>query len=78
MNWTELRPKLREQYGDKISFFNDKYRSGTRRIKIYGVDPNKIKRFIRKQDSNLIVNDYDWKQYWSCSITKCVTIHFSE
>jgi hypothetical protein len=78
MNWTELRPLLRKHYGDKISFFNDKYRSGTRRVKIYGMDPNKIKRFIRKQDPNLIVNDYDWMYGGGIRTIKCVTIHFSE
>jgi hypothetical protein len=78
MNWTELRPLLRKQYGDKINFFNDKYRSGTRRIKIYGVDPNKIKRFIRKQDSNLIVNDYDWMYGGGIRTIKCVVVNFSE
>ena len=78
MNWTELRPKLRKHYGDKISFFNDKYRNGTRRVKIYGVDPNEMKQFIREQDPNLNVNDYDWVQGMSCGVVKSVTIHFSE
>jgi hypothetical protein len=78
MNWTELRPKLRKEFGNQFGFFNDKYRSGTRRVKIYGVSQDELKKFILKQDVSLNVNDYDWKQDWSCSTTKCVTIHFNE
>ena len=80
MNWTQLRPKLREQYGNKFGFYNDKYRSGKRRIKIRynGVDSNELKQFILKQDPNLDVNDYDWKQGMSYGVVKCVTVHFSE
>ena len=78
MNWIELRQTLRKQYGNEFSFFNDKYRNGTRRVKIYGVDPNEMKQFIREQDPNLEVNDYDWVQGMSCGVVKSVTIHFSE
>jgi hypothetical protein len=78
MNWIELRQTLRKQYGNEFSFFNDKYRNGTRRVKIYGVDPNEMKQFIREQYPNLEVNDYDWVQGMSCGVVKSVTIHFSE
>ena len=78
MNWTELRPLLRKQYGDRIGFFNDKHRSGKRRVKIYGVDPNEMKQFIREQDSSLEVNDYDWMHMCSTHTIKCVVVNFSE
>ena len=78
MNWTELRPLLRKQYGDKFNFFNDKYRSGKRRVKIYGVDPNEMKQFIHEQDPNLNVSDYDWTHMWSTHTIKCVVVNFSE
>ena len=78
MNWTQLRVKLRKEFGNQFGFYNDKYRSGVRRVKIYGMDLKELKQFILKQDSSLNVNDYDWKQDWSCSTMKCVTIHFSE
>ena len=79
MNWTELRQTLRKQYGNEFSFFNDKYRNGTRRVKIYGnIDRTELKQFILKQDPNLDVNDYDWEQEMSCGVVKSVTIHFSE
>jgi hypothetical protein len=55
MNWTELRPKLREKYGNRIGFFNDKYRDGTRRVKIYGVDQNKMKQQVSEISGELKV-----------------------
>jgi hypothetical protein len=78
MNWTELRPKLRKHYGNRIGFYNDKYRSGTRRVKIYGVDPNEMKQFIHEQDPNLNVSDYDWMHMCSTHTIKCVVVNFSE
>jgi hypothetical protein len=78
MNWTELRVKLRQQYGNKIGFFNDKYRSGKRRVKIYGsVDNKTLKRFIRKQDSSIEIHDYDWTPGSSCGVIKSVVVYFN-
>jgi hypothetical protein len=79
MNWTELRVKLRQQYGNKIGFFNDKRSNGKRRVKIYGSVNNKtLKRFIRKQDSNLEIHDHDWiTSYSSCGVIKSVVVYFN-
>ena len=80
MNWTELKTKLREQYGNTFGFYNDKYRSGTRRIKIRcnGLDQTEMKQFILKQDPNLNVNKYWWHPYGSSCAVECITIHFNE
>jgi hypothetical protein len=72
MNWTQLRVKLRKEFGNQFGFYNDKYRSGVRRVKIYGMDLKELKQFIREQDSNLNVSDYNW------GTVKCVVVNFSE
>ena len=76
MNWIQLRLKLRKEFGNQFGFYNDKYRSGTRRVKIYGMDLNELKQFILKQDSNLNVNDYNWLRRGRP--VNVITIHFSE
>jgi len=69
MNWNELRQKLRDEYGNYFTFYNDKYRSGKRRIKINCsfIGVKEMKQFILEQDSSLDVNEYGG--YY-------VTIHF--
>ncbi len=84
MNWTELRPKLREQYGNRFGFYNDKYRSGIRRIKIRcnGIDGDEMKQFILEQDPTLNVEEWDWTPYISegainCKVN-CIVIRYNE
>ena len=81
MIWSELRVKLREKFGNEFTFYNDKYRSGKRRIKIScnRVNRDEMKQFILEQNSSLDVNEYD-SLYRSCGfhICKCLTIHYSE
>jgi hypothetical protein len=78
MNWTELRVKLRKQYGNKIRFFNDKRSNGKRRVKIYGSVNNKtLKRFIQKQDSNLEIHDHNWALGNGHGTIKSVVIYFN-
>jgi hypothetical protein len=76
MNWIQLRLKLRKEFGNQFGFYNDKYRSGIRRVKIYGMDLNELKQFILKQDSSLNVNDYNWLRRGRP--VNVITIHFSE
>jgi len=61
MNWNELRPKLREKFKNNFTFYNDMYRSGTRRIKIScNVSKrSEIKQFILEQDPTLNVSEYE-------------------
>jgi hypothetical protein len=76
MNWTELRVKLKQKYGDNFGFYNDKRVSG-RRVKIWGVKQSELKEFISQQSKDLNVKEYDWK----CGhlvVRKCVTVNFSE
>lgn len=58
MNWKELRPLLRERFGRDFHFYNDMYRSGTRRIKICTKEPSKIVKYIRNKFPELNVNLY--------------------
>lgn len=76
MNWIQLRLKLRKEFGNQFGFYNDKRGNGVRRVKIYGMDLNELKRFILKQDSNLNVNDYNWLRRGRP--VNVITIHFSE
>lgn len=70
MNWQQLRPILRERYGDTFSFYNDKYRSGKRRIKIgYTYDAKDMLKFIIRLDSTIKVKRHDYHT---------ITIHFDE
>ncbi len=57
MNWTELRPKLRAEFKDNFTFYNDTYKSGNKRVKICCnvLDANVVKAFILEQDSELDV-----------------------
>ena len=76
MNWIQLRLKLRKEFGNQFGFYNDKRGNGVRRVKIYGMDLNELKRFILKQDSSLNVNDYNWLRRGRP--VNVITIHFSE
>lgn len=84
MNWTQLRPLLREQYGNKFGFYNDKYRSGKRRIKIRcnGVNQSVMKQFILEQDSSLEMYDYDFIPFIGNGAmnyrANCIVIYFND
>ena len=68
MNWISLRIKLREHFGNNFNFYNDKYRSGKRRIKIRTSNPNSILAYIKQ-----IAPELDAKLYTGYS----VTIHYN-
>ena len=69
MTWTELRPKLQEQFGRTFSFYNDRYKSGKRRIKISYGYPQNIIAYIKQ-----IAPELDVKQYTYTD----VTIHYNK
>jgi hypothetical protein len=69
MTWTKLRPMLREQFGNSFSFFNDKYKSGKRRIKIGVGDTQDVIGYIKS-----IAPELDVKQYKMYTIT----IHYNK
>jgi hypothetical protein len=74
MTWTELRPKLQEQFGKTFSFYNDKYRSGKRRIKIGYRYPYKFLSYIKK-----IAPELDAKIYVEYpGAEPLVTIHYNK
>jgi hypothetical protein len=75
MNWTELRPVLREKFGKDFTFYNDVYRSGTRRIKIDCVNPYEICIFIKELCPELDAKIYK-SQYRGSGIRTRVTIHY--
>jgi len=69
MNWTELRIELRQRFVDNFSFYNDKYKSGKRRIKIgYGYPQNMVD-YIKT-----IAPELDAKHYE----TYTLTIHYNK
>ena len=61
MNWKTLRPLLRQNFGQNFGFYNDLYKSGTRRIKIRTdiKDVDKIFNFIKNISPELNVNIYE-------------------
>jgi hypothetical protein len=69
MNWIELRPKLQEQFGRTFSFYNDKYKSGIRRIKISYAYPQNIIDYVKT-----IAPELDTKHYG----TYTLTIHYNK
>jgi len=77
MNWTELRVKLKQQYGNNVGWYNDKRAVG-RRVKIWGVSQSELKSFIVQQDKSLNVNYWNWESSGRMSRCKCVTVNFSE
>ena len=75
MNWTELRPVLREKFGRDFYFYNDVYRSGVRRIKIGSTNPDEICDFIKVLCPELDTKIYK-SQYRGSGIRTRVTIHY--
>ena len=74
MNWKTLRPALREKFGKDFAFYNDLYKSGTRRIKIRVNNAVEVLNYIKSLDPKL-----DAKLYYTTSYGyKCtrVTIHY--
>lgn len=69
MTWTKLRPILREQFGNSFSFYNDKYKSGKRRIKINMGDTQNLIGYIKEIAPELDVKRY--KMYTT-------TIHYNK
>jgi hypothetical protein len=74
MTWIELRPKLRGQFGNYFSFFNDRYRSGKRRIKIGYQYPYKMLSYIKEIAPELDVKT--WVEHPGA--TPKVTIHYNK
>ena len=74
MNWKELRPLLRLEFGNEFSFYNDLYKSGIRRIKIHTSTPNEMLAFIKtlspELDTKLFIGDSAWSR------SQKVTIHY--
>lgn len=80
MNWNELRPKLRKKFKNNFTFYNDMYRSGTRRIKICcnRVKANEMKQFILEQDSTLDVKIETLYSPYICVGIDYVMVRYSE
>ena len=70
MNWIELRPVLREKFGSEFNFYNDKYRSGVRRIKICCSNPSDMCSYIKR-----LCPELDVKLFGSIMGVN-VTIHY--
>ena len=78
MNWTELRPLLRTKFGQDFTFYNDTYRSGTRRIKICTYNdplPCDMLSYIKSVAPELDVKIYNEDNIYGGSRTR-VTIHY--
>jgi hypothetical protein len=74
MTWDKLRIKLREQFGRTFSFYNDKYKSGVRRIKIGTYYPYKFLAYIKE-----IAPELDVKIYVAYpGAEPLVTIHYNK
>jgi len=73
MNWKKLRPILRQKF-DNFHFYNDLYRSGTRRIKICTRDQDKIFNFIKSIAPELDAKLFETEVYGN-RVTR-VTIHY--
>ena len=76
MNWTELRPVLRTKFGRDFHFYNDQYKSGTRRIKICTPTPELVLNFIKLISPNSDVKIYKNYCPWTERVSKRVTIHY--
>ena len=59
MNWKELRPVLRKKFGENFGFYNDLYKSGTRRIKIETSNPSDMCFYIKALSPELDVKLYN-------------------
>jgi len=76
MNWKELRPLLREKFGHNFFFYNDLYKSGTRRIKICTQNSTDMCFFIKCLNPELDVKLYESQCKWGGGIRTRVTIHY--
>lgn len=74
MNWTELRPILRQKFGRDFHFYNDGYKSGTRRIKICTSDAFAMCSFLKNTYPELDVKIYN-EERWNNRYPR-VTIHY--
>jgi hypothetical protein len=76
MNWKTLRPLLRQEFGQNFGFYNDLYKSGTRRIKIRTdkQDVDKIFNYIKNTCPELNVNIY--KEVVFLHGFNSITIHY--
>ena len=63
MNWKTLRPLLRQEFGQNFMFYNDLYKSGTRRIKIRSNNTEGIYNFIKNISPELNLNIYNETVY---------------
>jgi hypothetical protein len=63
MNWKTLRPLLRQEFGQNFGFYNDLYKSGTRRIKIRTHNVEDIYNFIKNISPELNLNIYNETVY---------------
>lgn len=72
IDWKELRPVLRESFGKDFYFYNDKYKSGKRRIKICTTEPEKMCTFI-----NALFPFTDCKLWNDSRKGKMVTIYYN-
>jgi hypothetical protein len=74
MNWKTLRPVLRNKFGENFEFYNDLYKSGTRRIKIRVINAVEVFNYIKSLDPTLDVKLYKTVSYgYKCTR---VTIHY--
>ncbi len=76
MNWKTLRPLLRQEFGQNFGFYNDLYKSGTRRIKIRTdkQDVDKIFNYIKNISPELNVNIYEETVF--LHTFNSITIHY--
>ena len=76
MNWKTLRPLLRQEFGQNFGFYNDLYKSGTRRIKIRTdiKDVYTVFNYIKNTCPELDVNIYE-KNVFLYSFNS-ITIHY--
>jgi hypothetical protein len=74
MTWTKLRIELRQRFGSHFGFYNDKYRSGIRRIKIETHQPQEFYSYIKE-----IAPELDVKIYVAHpGAEPLVTIHYNK
>jgi hypothetical protein len=76
MNWKELRPVLRKEFGRDFYFYNDQYKSGTRRIKIRTMEPQTMVEFLNTNYPELDAKIYVAQEGWIAYNRKSVTIHY--
>ena len=74
MNWNALRPLLRQEFSKNFMFYNDLYKSGTRRIKIRTHNIEGIYNFIKNISPELNLNIYQ-EEVWGNRFNS-ITIHY--